>query len=190
MANFAELNDIVMGVIGDYMLKNQHLCKLLYYYPDDKTPNYNPFIQPDIPNTSELMFTHIYPLPKIPDAVVDQKGYVCVTLTGGHSMDENTGFRRVNVQFDIINHLNSWAIKGGLRPYYIANELDIMFNNTNVTLPIVNKSQYCGFRMKDYSSYYYGIQLIYTFVIDSNINCDLTVKYNPIGRMINGYKQT
>lgn len=190
MAYFEELNDITMGVIGDCMLKNQRLCKLLYYYPEDKTPNYNPFIQPDIPNTTELMFTHIYPLPKMPDAVVDQKGYVCVTLTGGHSMDENIGFRNVNVQFDIINHLNSWAIKGGLRPYYVAAELDRMFNNKDVPLPIINKSQYYGFRMKDYSTYYYGIQLIYTFVVNSNINCDPAVRYSPINRIINEYQQT
>ena len=55
MAYFEELNPIVMGIIGEYMLNNQRLCKLLYYYSDDKTPNYNPFLEPDIEDTSSDM---------------------------------------------------------------------------------------------------------------------------------------
>lgn len=51
---FEELNGIVMGTLGEYILKNQRLCKLLYYYPDDQRPNYDPFIQPDIEDTSNL----------------------------------------------------------------------------------------------------------------------------------------
>ena len=71
MAFFEELNGIVMGTLGEYVLKNQRLCKLLYYYPDDQRPNYDPFIQPDIEDTSQLMFTHVFPVPKLPDAVLD-----------------------------------------------------------------------------------------------------------------------
>ena len=66
MAFFEELNGIVMGTLGEYILKNQRLCKLLYYYPDDQRPNYDPFIQPDIEDTSQLMFTHVFPVPKLP----------------------------------------------------------------------------------------------------------------------------
>lgn len=171
MAFFEELNDIVMGTLGEYVLKNQNLCKMLYYYPDDKTPNYNPLIEPDIEDTTQLMFTHVFPVPKLPDAVLDQKGYLTCTLTGGNSVDKNTGFRNVNMQFDIIFHLKAWMVKGGFRPYFIASEIDKMFNNKSLTLPVVNRSQYYGFRTKDYSSYFYGIQLIYTLCVDSNIGC-------------------
>lgn len=172
MAYFDELNNIVIGIIGEYLLKNQNLCKLLYYYPEDKEPNYNPLIQKDIDDTTSLMFTHIYPVPKLPDAVTKQQTYLTVTLTGGNSVDFNTGFKKVNVQFDIICHLKAWTIKNGFRPYSIASELDKMFNNQPLTIPIVNKSQYYGFRTKDYSSYYYGIQLIYEFIVNSNIECN------------------
>lgn len=175
MAFFEELNGIVMGTLGEYILKNQRLCKLLYYYPDDKTPNYDPFIQPDIEDTTQLMFTHVFPVPKLPDAVLDQKGYLACTLTGGNDVDKNTGFRRVNIQFDIIYHLKAWTIKGGFRPYFVASEIDKMFNNKSLTLPIVNRSQYYGFRTKDYSSYFYGIQLIYELYVDSNVGCVTTV---------------
>lgn len=175
MAFFEELNGIVMGTLGEYVLKNQRLCKLLYYYPDEKTPNYDPFIQPDIEDTTQLMFTHVFPVPKLPDAVLDQKGYLACTLTGGNSVETNTGFRIVNIQFDIIYHLKAWAIKGGLRPYFVASEIDKMFNNKSLTLPIINRSQYYGFRMKDYSSYFYGIQLIYSLYVDSNVGCVSTI---------------
>lgn len=171
MAYFEELNDIVLGVIGEYLLRNQNLCKMLYYYPETSCEMYNPYTQPDIIHPEELLMKHIYPMPKLPDPVTDQKGYLTVTLTGGNSVDKNIGFRQVNVQFDIIFHLNSWIVKNGFRPYFVASELDKMFNNQQLTLPIFNRSQFYGFRMKDYSSYFYGIQLIYTFYVNSNIPC-------------------
>ena len=186
MAYFQELNEIVLGIIGEYLLKNQNLCKMLYYYPDSEDLNYNPIAEENIPDTSVLLFKHIFPLPKMPDAILDQKGYLTVTLTGGNEVDVNTGFRRVNVQFDIIYHLNAWAVYNGFRPYYVASEIDSMFNNKQLTIPIVNKCQYYGFRMKDYSNYFYGIQLIYELYVDSNINCDhLPLYYNTpfIGRI-------
>jgi len=175
MAFFTELNDIVIGVIGEYLLKNQRLCKLLYYYPTDKRPDYDPFKEPDIEDTTCLMFKHIFPVPKLPDTELNQKGYLTVTLTGGNSVDTNRGFRCVNVQFDIIYHLYAWTIKGGFRPYYVASELDKMFNNQHLTIPITNASQYYGFRTKDYSSSYYGIQLIYELYVGSNIECNTSL---------------
>ena len=171
MAYFEELNGIVVGIIGEYILKNQKLCKLLYYYSDDKTPNYNPFLEPDIEDTTKLMFEHIFPLPKLPETTLNQQGYLTVTLTGGNSTD-NLGYRRVNVQFDITYHLKQWAMSGGFRPYFVAEELDKMFNNQVLTIPTIGKSQYYGFRMKDYSSYYYGIQLIYELYVNSNVECN------------------
>lgn len=172
MAFFTELNDIVVGTLGEYILKNQNICKMLYYYPETQIPNYNPLAQPDIEDTTQLMFTHVFPVPKMPDAVLDQKGYLVCTLTGGNEVDKNTGFRRVNIQFDIIYHLKAWAIKGGFRPYFVASEIDQMFNNKFLTIPVVSRSQYYGFRMKDYSSYFYGLQLIYELYVDSNIGCN------------------
>lgn len=180
VAYFEELNPIVMGIIGEYMLNNQRLCKLLYYYSDDKTPNYNPFLEPDIEDTSRLMFTHIYPIPKMPDTTLDQKGYITVTLTGGNSMDKNTGFRKVNIQFDIIYHLKEWAMYGGFRPYYVMSEIDKMFNNQVLTIPVINRVQFYGFRVKDYSSYYYGINLIYELIVNSNISCDYDSLYAKV----------
>lgn len=181
MAFFKELNDIVVGILGEYILKNQNICKMLYYYSDDKTPNFNPLTQPDIEDTNKLMLTHIFPIPKMPDATLEQKGYLVCTLTGGNSVDKNTGFRRVNIQFDIIYHLKAWTVRGGFRPYFVASEIDQMFNNQLTTLPISGRPQYYGFRMKDYSSYFYGLQLIYETYVDSNVGCtDSTSMFSKI----------
>ena len=180
MAYFDELNVIVLGVIGEYMLNNQNLCKLLYYYSDDKTPNYNPFNEPDIEDTTKLLFTHIYPVPKFPDTTTTQQCYITVTLTGGNSMESNTRYRHVNIQFDIVCHLKQWTMYGGFRPYYIAAEIDKMFNYQFLTIPIIGRSRYYGFRVKDYSSYYYGLNLIYELTIDSNLECDSQSLYAKV----------
>lgn len=172
MAYFDELNSIVNIIIGDYMLKNQNLCKLLYYFPEETDYSYNPYSEPDIEDTSKLLLTHIYPMPKMPDAKLDQKAYICVTLTGGHEVENNKGFRQINVQFDIICRLEEWLIREGCRVYSVASEIDQMFNDQITTLPIFSNVLYYGVRMTDYSNYYYGLNLIYTMYVNNTVKCD------------------
>lgn len=181
MAFFEECDDILNNVIGEKILRNQNLCKLLYYYSDTQTFDYNPLAQPKIEDTSKLLMEHIFPLPKLPDLETEQKGYLTVVLSGGdkHSDDINTGYRRIYLIFDIICHLKQWIIQDSYRVYKIAEELDKMFNYQQTDLPILGKPTYVGFKQRDYSSYFYGLQLIYGFVVNSNIEC------NPLPQNLN-----
>lgn len=171
MANYSELNDIVQNVIGEKFLRNQNLCKLLSCYPDTVDYTYNPLSQPDIKDTNSLYMKHIFPMPKMPDASLDKTGYITVVLSGGYEPEVNTGYRRVNMLIDIIYHLDVWNIKGGYRPYKVMNEIDAMLNNKLTDLPIENKPFLRGFQPRDYSTYFYGFQMIYEFVVNSNIVC-------------------
>lgn len=182
MAYYQELSSIVDNIIGEKMLRNQNLCKLVYYYPTTgsrKGKNFNDldfpvFNQPDLQasESNKLYLTHIYPLPKMPDAKIEQKCYVCVTLAGGYEPEQNSGFRRVNLMVDIICHLDSWKVREGYRPYLIMHEVDKMLNNQVTDLPIENRPFLRGFQPRDYSNYYYGYQLLYELYVNSNVTCN------------------
>ena len=180
MAYFSELDNIMNLVIGK-ILGNQRICKVLHFYPDSYSSeedsfNYNPLDEDDIPNTRILLLDKIFPMPKDPKAVTEQKGLLTVTLTGGDVMLRNQGYRNVNLVFDIVFHLNSWIVRGGYRPFIIAEELDKMFNYQLTDLPIFNKPEYIGFKCKDYSNYFYGLQIIYQLTLNSNIDCSNSPK--------------
>jgi len=170
MAHYEELDDILNQVIGNYFLTNQNLCKLLFYYPEEKSFTYNPLSQLDIPNTSDLLMKNIFPMPKMPDADLDQNCFLTVTLTGGEPLNNNK-YREVYLVVDIICHLDTWIVKNGFRPYKIANEIDSMLNNKLTILPIINKPQSLPFKARDYANRYYGLQLYYVMQINSNIEC-------------------
>jgi hypothetical protein len=171
MAYYRELDDILNIVIGKYILKNQRLCKLLYYYPEEDVFNYNPLTQPNIPDTSVLLLKHIFPMPKSPDIETEQKCFLTVVLTGSNEISTNQGFKKANLVFDIVCHLDAWMIKSSYRPYKIAEEIDIMFNNKLVDLPIETNPVSYNFKVRDYSSQFYGLQLVYEVTINSNVQC-------------------
>lgn len=179
MAYYEELNPILKNIIGEKFLRNQKLCKLLYYYPKDadldidnfSNFDYSVFSQPDIEDTNKLYMRHIYPLPKMPDAKTKQRVYMTVTFSGGYDMDINTGYRRITLVIDIISHLNIWCVKEGYRPLLIMAEIDKMLNNQLTDLPIENKPISRGFQPRDYSNYFYGVQMLYTLYVNSNIQC-------------------
>lgn len=171
MAYFEELNIILNNVISEKILRNQKICKTLFYYPDVDSFTFDPLSKPDITQPNKLLMEYIFPLPKLPDANTKQHGYLTVTLTGGDTYD-NDGYRNVELVFDIIVHLSAWSIKQGLRPYIIAEEIDKMFNNQQTNLPINNKPTCAGFKEKDYSNYYYGIQVAYQLSVNSNVGAN------------------
>ena len=179
MAYYEELNAIVDNIIGEKILRNQKLCKLLTYYPELSEPNFDMFAsfdypvfeQPDILNTNYLYMRYVYPLPKMPDAKTEQKTYMTIVASGGYEMDTNKGFRRVNLLVDIICHLDVWKVREGYRPYLIMSEMDKMLNNKLTDLPIENKPYSRGYQPRDYSNYFYGFQMIYELIVNSNILC-------------------
>lgn len=174
MAYYEELNQIVTNVIGEKFLRNQNLCKLLYYYPEEESNSFDPISKPNIDDTNKLYMTNIFPMQKKPEASLEKCAYVTVVMSGGFEPEKNLGFRRINLLVDVIVHLDVWNIKNGYRPYKIMHEIDKMLNNQLTDLPINNRPYLRGFQPRDYSNYFYGFQLVYDLSINSNVTCDPT----------------
>ena len=116
MAFYEELSPILYQVITERFLRNQNLCKLLYYYPDECSDihnsfEYDPLEQPDIKNTNSLYMSSIFPMPKIPKTIEEKKVFLCAYFNGGYEPDSNLAFRNVVLNIDIICHLDVWNIK-------------------------------------------------------------------------------
>lgn len=170
MPFYEDLENIVSNASAQIM-SNQNICKLLYYYPKNTDLRYDPYAQPDIEKPNELLLKHIFPIPKTPDAQTNQICFIDVTVSGGEKYrNGNTGFRRILLHFDIVCHLDAWFIKGGFRPIRIMSEIDKMFNNQQ-GLNVVNLPQPLPFYAKDYSNKFYGYQLTYELLVNSNIPC-------------------
>lgn len=170
MAFYKELNGI-LNLGTSMLLSNENICKLVHYYPQQVDYQYDPLAQDEVKNPSSLLMENIFPLPKIPDADTKQNCFIDVTVCGGEEVKDNPKYRRILIMFDIICHLDAWIIKNGFRPISIMEEIDSMFNLQRTPLDIINKPIARPFIPKDYSNKFYGFQLSYEMIVNSNIEC-------------------
>lgn len=166
MAHYEELSPILTGIIGGRFLRNKELAKLLYFYndqdDDEKLPK----------DLNSLLMHHVYPMPKMPDIKTDKGAYVCAYFNGGYEIENNTGYRNVVLNVDIICNIDSWFYRGSFRVYDIMAQIDKMLNNQMTDLPIEGRPYLRGFQTRVYSSEFYGVQLIYNMKVNSTIECN------------------
>lgn len=118
-----------MGIIIDYMLKNNRLKKLLHYTSKDCLDR--PNLSED--ETIELIGKNIKNVPKfyIDGSVLN---YILVNFDNFIPNLTNPEFRDNAIEFDIVCHYDQWNLKDfELRPYKIAAEIDTMFNDKHLT---------------------------------------------------------
>lgn len=165
MAHYKELSPLLNGIIGGRFLRNQKLASLLY--------DYEPNAKKQLPKDPNALFmTHIYPMPKMPDAKTKKEAYVCAYFNGGYEVDDNKGYRNVVLNIDIICHIDSWFYNDSYRVYDIMAEIDTMLNNQMTDLPIEGTPYLRGFQTRIYESDFYGVQMLYNFKVNSTIECN------------------
>lgn len=165
MAYFSDLNDNLNFVVSK-VLENQDLCKYLYYNVAD------PLLQPDIPDTrSTLLMDNIFPLPKDPGLIEDQMSILNIYFPFVKPYTPNSGFRKIELCFDIMCHLDLWNIDDGIRVYCIANQIDSMFNNKFYGELSFNANFFDRAAIRKFSDRFYGWQVIYQISNDSNVGC-------------------
>ena len=114
-----------MGTIVDFMLKNKRLKKLLYYTTKDC------LARPELNAEQEAKLISDGYIRMVPKIHVDRDilAYVIISFDNYIPNQTNPHFRDNTITFDIICHLDQWQLKDfQLRPFKIAAELDMMFN--------------------------------------------------------------
>lgn len=115
-------------IIISMLLKNNNLKRLLHYETKDclKRPKLTE------EQSLDLIGKNIKVIPKI---YVDEKelNYLIITFNNFYP-SENPEFRNNSIEFDILCHYDQWQLNDfKLRPYRIAAEIDMMFNNQRLT---------------------------------------------------------
>lgn len=118
-----------MGIIISEILRNDRIKKLLYYTTKDCLKR--PKLKDN--ETLELIQNNIKRVPKL---YTDKEvlNYLMISFDNFSPNAENPEFRDNVIMFDIICHYDQWELNDfKLRPYRIAAEIDMMFNNKHLT---------------------------------------------------------
>lgn len=118
-----------MGIIISEIIRNDRIKKLLYYTTKDCLKR--PKLKDN--ETLELVQKNIKRVPKL---YTDKEvlNYLMISFDNFSPNGENPQFRDNTIMFDIICHYDQWELDDfKLRPYRIAAEIDMMFNNKHLT---------------------------------------------------------
>lgn len=140
----------------EILLSSQNLCRLLYYDNENPLSKSNP----DIDNTSILLFNNIYPLPKPPTPQENEKSYLTIHLTKAKRTDGNS-FKDYKLIIGIVCHINLWKISGGLRPLLISHEIDELFNKKRDENLSIGQVLFDDWVYQSYSDYFCGYYQVY-----------------------------
>ena len=144
-----------MGIIVDYIMKNNRLKKMLHYNSKDCL---------DRPNLTEDESLELFGknIKLVPKLYVDGSvlTYIIISFDNFTSNRTNPEFRDNIVEFDIICHFDQWQLKDfELRPYKIAAEIDSMFNDQNLT--VIGRLEFLGANQIILTDEYAGLCLTY-----------------------------
>lgn len=118
-----------LNIIVSTMLQDERLKRLLFHTHPNCLRDRNLTEEESI----GLLGKNIKIIPKL---YIDEDvlNYVVVSFCDFFPNQTNPHFRDNTIEFDIICHIDQWQLKDmALRPYKIAGEIDMLFNNKYLT---------------------------------------------------------
>ena len=146
-----------MNIIINKMFENDRLKKLLYYNTKDCLNK--PKLTEE--QTLSLINKQIKMVPKL---YVDKSvlNYIIISFDN-FTQSANPEFRDNIMEFDIICHFDQWQMNDfKLRPYRIAAEIDMLFNNQKMTG--IGELQFLGANQIILTDEFAGLCLMYQAV--------------------------
>ena len=189
-ANYGQLSALMYKVIYERLLRSERLLRLLVCYDNSKSPytdkSYDEKIKA-IGGKNKLVYqnqdvdkcrdVHIYPQPHMPDIKIDHEAYIALSLNGGNDITRDAGQKNVNLLVDIVVPDTKNVIISdnkecyfAYRMYDIAHEVTELLNYQITDTRAYNKVSLIGFQRRDYSDNFHGIQIIFNFMLNSNLS--------------------
>lgn len=152
--SFLDINNDMYRIVKS-LNDNEELKKLLYY------TDTSPLDKSNV--TVDLRDVQINRTPLIPDN--EAEGSICVVSVVKGSLDMTTDSINLILAIDVFTPGNQWIINDGIRPLYIAYEVDNTIRNT------VNQTGGIKYRLTDFvsaklSDILVGYRLLYGVIID------------------------
>lgn len=143
---FRELNEDILKIL-QLLYSNSDLCKLLYYKDNDPLNS----SKANVPTSA--MKDYVYPYLFVPNVTTIATSIICIDI---NAKPYSNTFKMETITFHIFVHKDLMTIKGGLRPFFIMQKLDEIFNKSSdigmrlefggMVSSIVNES-FCGWRI-------------------------------------------
>ena len=125
MSQFINLNQNINNILLE-IISNQRLCKFISCK--------HPINDPDIEDTTSLLFNNVFPFFKIPDIADKTTSYLNVYFSNFQLSRANTGIKAGTITFDVLCHVDWWKIDGheSYRPFEILHEIETMINDQRI----------------------------------------------------------
>lgn len=126
-ASFLSIDKNLQAIVNR-LLKNDNLCKLLYYTQKDCLK------APDLTMEQKLTMLNrqIQIVPKL-DIVNECPNFIIITFDKFIPNATNPEFNDFTITIDVLCHPDHWNMGNfALRPYKIAGEIDSMLNNKKI----------------------------------------------------------
>lgn len=158
--------DTVTNRMAGMLLANKDFVKYLSYTEND------PLSMPDITNPIGIIGKRFFLQPKPPILIIEEGTYVEMFLARDNPQGRSGGkFTEYIITFNIICHLNSWQVLGGMRPYRIMNIIDKTFNNAKIKDISVGDITPLGSQFIRFSDQFEGYKLGYVLSWNGNLDC-------------------
>lgn len=144
-----------MSIIVNMIMKNDRLKKLLYYTTKDCLER--PSLTED--ETLALFGKNVKIVPKL-EIDGEVLNYIIINFDKFVTNPTNPEFRNNVIEFFVVCHRDQWHLKDfALRPYKMAAEIDIMFNEQRLTG--IGKLEFIKASQVIIENEYFGLALTY-----------------------------
>ena len=147
-----ELERIVFKII-ELITCDNDLCKYIKY------PSMIPTDEPDF-DTSEIVNTHIHPMPKIPKTADNACTFLNIYVDDYLPSNRNRGFCGVVIEIDVLCHLDLWRLDGGVRPYRISQMLKKLIESSNID-EAFSLNELLEMKKHPFSDSYHGYKMFF-----------------------------
>lgn len=163
---YGNLNNLTNRMAG-LLIENKDFLKYLYYTNDE------PLNNPDVENPLEQVLNKKFFLQPKPSSPTTEEGVIVeMFLSGDNPENANGGmFTDYVITFNVLCHLGTWGIKGGIRPYMIMGMIDSTFNNKNIKEISFSKIRPLGSKYMQFENGWQGYKLAYVLSWNGNTMC-------------------
>ena len=164
MANYSEWQQIVNKIL-ELVRNNNQLLKLLCNY------NGNPY-EKNPPSWDKIILKNVFPMPKEPTSVDEQKTFLNVYMYDSSIKDENPYFFEDILCVEVGCNLETWMLENGeIRPYTIVSMVGSMVNNKSIPDLSIQKVIPELTKVIKFGDMFYGYRMFFKLTNSGGISC-------------------
>lgn len=158
--------DNIINRMATMLLQNEDFVKYLYYNDPE------PLSHEKVNNPLDLVGISLLKQPKSENIVKEEGTIVEIFFAGDKPSNSNSGLTTTYIiTINIICHVNSWRINGGIRPYRLLSIIDSTFSGKKISDITLGQVVPLGSNGMKFADNWYGFKLNYSLTWSGNLRC-------------------